>query len=602
MASSHIQTSSENTGLCCCICLDQYQDPRSLACLHTFCESCINDCVIKQQSCGTNKIGIECPLCRKVTRVKDINIPPKLWSKTIPVNYALQEVIETRTRDKATKDVTEEAICNVHGKLIEFYCGDEMSLCCSTCAIKKLKEGKEVNDINEIADGEIETRSRPLQKHIYDLLLKTNNTKRFLDQKEMDLENQVSLIDTEMKNIQERIEEKIDDSRALVMSEATFIKDKALKQYATQRKNVEKQSAELEQAKHSLNKAIQNKTKVKTFIAVHTLEGKVNQLEANFKEQQEQISFSDIRFNMDKIVHLALDDNNLCLGKLKTEEVKLVESELKDCRKIKLKKLVILDVLTCKTDEKQPLYSGMEFLPDNRLVLVDNANWKCLILSRKLDVIGKHQFSSHIFDIISTSNHEIFVTGAKRLEKVLIDSEIGFANVETVPLESCPFSISVLSDKKFVIGTYRSSTPARILTKSGTEVDFTIDFPKKYWKIDDSRCAYDSNENILTLTDRYDNCVYIYDTKIHNEIRVKDKRIVEPRGVAFGPYGCIFVCSRGTNSIVQLSRFGEVLGDHALDMIYPCTICFSKDNRKVAVSNSYGEAKQLQIFQICSLE
>jgi hypothetical protein len=536
-----------------------------------------------------------------VTVIKDVNIPPKLWSKTIPVNYALQEVIETLSKDLTAKRITSECICKKHDKLIEFYCADENTLCCSFCAINKLKEGKEVTEINQVAKAASAERNKSLQKQIYDLLLKTNNAKHFLDTKEMELETQILTIDEELNNVQESIIKKMENSKAVIMSKANFLKQEILKKYALQRRYAEKLTEDLEQMRHTFNTAVECKAPEHTFILLQSLEEKVRHLDDKIKTHQEQMSYSDITFSVDKMVNIVLDDANLSFGKLIENEVKPVVSDLTDSRKVKLRKIVILDVLTSRSDEKQPLYSGMDFLPDGRLALVDNANWKCLILSRKLEVIGKHQFSSHIFDIVATSNNELFVTGAKRLENVLIDSEKGFARVESFSLESCPFSICKFNDDRFVIGTYRSSIPARILSKSGREFEFSVDFPEKYWKIDDSRCTYDDDENILVLTDRYENCVYIYDTRINSEIRVKDKRILEPRGVAFGPHGSIFVCSRGTNSIVQLSRYGEVLGNHLLDMIYPCTICFSKDKKKVAISNSYAEAKQLQIFQLCSV-
>ncbi|XP_077997165.1 E3 ubiquitin-protein ligase TRIM45-like [Glandiceps talaboti] len=45
--------------LCCTICLDQFKDPKSLPCLHTFCESCLETLYKKKGS-------LECPSCRNV--------------------------------------------------------------------------------------------------------------------------------------------------------------------------------------------------------------------------------------------------------------------------------------------------------------------------------------------------------------------------------------------------------------------------------------------------------------------------------------------------------------------------------------------------------
>lgn len=603
MASSNRQKFSECAGFCCSICLDQFRDPRSLACLHTFCEECIHDFVTKQQADGTIRNGIECPLCRKVSRVKDANVPPKLWSKIMPINYALQDAIETLTRDEQLKEKDKSLLCNVHGKQIEFFCTNEKLFCCSTCAINKLKEGKEVSEIKEIARKANLEKCQPLQRKIYDLIKDLNNLKRFLNKKEIELDTQINMIDLELKMIQDKLVEKLEHSRALIMSEATSFRDITFKHLKQQRKIVERMSESLEKDKEEFDDAVQNNTPERMFITLQKIEDKVRTAQASIAKELTKICFLDIKLNIDKMVHVVLDENLIRLGEVTPKKIALDSRQLIDYRKVKLKKVAVLDILLSNYDEKQPLYSGMDFFPDGRLALVDNANWRLIILSKQLHVVGKHKFSSHVFDIAVSTDYELFITGAKRLETILIESERGFARVQTTKLESCPFSISFMDKDRFVIGTYRSSKPVRILSKSGTEMDFakTV-FPEKQWKIDDSRCAFNPNDRLLVLTDRYENSVYIYDASINNEIRVKDERIVEPRGVAFGPFGCIFVCSRGTNSIVQLSRYGEVLGEHTLDMMYPCTICFSKDNKKVAVTNSYADAKQLQIFQISDSE
>lgn len=603
MAVKFLESSSVDTcGLCCSICLDRYRDPRSLVCLHTFCEQCINECVMEQQNTRMVKLGIECPLCRKITHVTHRHIAPEMWSKTIPANYALQEVIETLTKDIFVKNDNEIDTCTQHTKPIEFYCTEEKSLCCSTCAVNKLKEGKTVDEINDIAEGENEKLIRPLQRQLDDLDLKTNNFIYFLNKQETDLDVQICSLDLEMKDIQDVLVEKIEDSRAIIMSKATLLKHNAVAQYRINREKCTKLSAQLEETKNTFDKAMQCKSQAETFIALHKVEERANVLTENMDNVQLQITYLDIVFQLDKMVNQILDVTDLKLGELHLKYIKPESSDFSDSRSIQLKKITSLNILRSQYDQKEPLYSGMEFLPDGRLVIVDNANWKLVVLNKRFEAIGSLQFSSHIFDVVSTSSNEIYVTGVKRLQRVILDNNERFTCIETTKLETYPFSVYVLSNDRFVIGTYRTDVPVRMLSKAGVGTNFEMSFPKKQWKIDDSRCAFDAKDNVLALTDRYDHSVYIYDTRTRHEVRVKDEKIIEPRGVAIGPRGCIFVCSKGTNSVVQLSKYGELLGDCKLDMMYPCTICFSKDNILVAISNSYADAKKLQIFQIISGE
>ena len=51
-------SSSTDDKLKCGICLELFQDPRSLPCLHTFCRECI------QQSLLNDNRSLNCPVCR----------------------------------------------------------------------------------------------------------------------------------------------------------------------------------------------------------------------------------------------------------------------------------------------------------------------------------------------------------------------------------------------------------------------------------------------------------------------------------------------------------------------------------------------------------
>jgi len=66
--------------------------------------------------------------------------------------------------------------------------------------------------------------------------------------------------------------------------------------------------------------------------------------------------------------------------------------------------------------------------------------------------------------------------------------------------------------------------------------------------------------------------------------KIKFKKIT-PIGVCVGPGCSIFVCSKDTHSLVQVSAPGRVLGSYILYMKYPSTVCISKDGKKLAVFN-----------------
>ena len=97
----------------CGICLELFQDPRSLPCLHTFCVECI-------QRTLNDKHSLKCPVCRAEHQLGEEG------AKLLPVNaYARQEL--TRKRLQLAKDAKKCECCG------EVECADVAR--CSECGI-----------------------------------------------------------------------------------------------------------------------------------------------------------------------------------------------------------------------------------------------------------------------------------------------------------------------------------------------------------------------------------------------------------------------------------------------------------------------------------
>lgn len=56
------------------------------------------------------------------------------------------------------------------------------------------------------------------------------------------------------------------------------------------------------------------------------------------------------------------------------------------------------------------MYSGIAFLPDGRLVAVDNTNMKCLVYNYNLRVLKSQKLSFEPLGVVSVSANEVAVT------------------------------------------------------------------------------------------------------------------------------------------------------------------------------------------------
>ncbi|KAK3084252.1 hypothetical protein FSP39_010707 [Pinctada imbricata] len=191
----------------CPICLESLKTPRSLPCLHTFCEDCLQTFITS--AVGNQQQGISCPVCRKQIMAPESGLPYDKWAKSFPINYYLSAQTEVHSDIKTEiencvfcersskitpaehfcKNCTEaicdacknfhqnvpslknhniltleyykknpiipemDEICPYHpSKVIEVYCSDHSKMCCSVCFATKHRHCKDVKAIEECAE------------------------------------------------------------------------------------------------------------------------------------------------------------------------------------------------------------------------------------------------------------------------------------------------------------------------------------------------------------------------------------------------------------------------------------------------------------------
>lgn len=110
--------------LTCSICLEVFVIPKTLPCLHTFCQMCLEKYIGKGLSSNPGeKQYFECPLCRSKTYAKDDNSDTKDWVEDFPSNHfivsmiddGLQTIDQTNNPEKAKKDM-KCVPCSIDGK------------------------------------------------------------------------------------------------------------------------------------------------------------------------------------------------------------------------------------------------------------------------------------------------------------------------------------------------------------------------------------------------------------------------------------------------------------------------------------------------------
>ncbi|XP_019859339.1 PREDICTED: RING finger protein nhl-1-like [Amphimedon queenslandica] len=115
--------------LTCPICLEHYTNPKTLPCLHSFCQHCLEELPLDK----TNYLT--CPTCRHRTKL------PEDGAAAFPVAFTLNNLQEMRNLIKYAANLPkpQEALCIDHGKPLEFFCETCDTIICSHCSVRNHK-------------------------------------------------------------------------------------------------------------------------------------------------------------------------------------------------------------------------------------------------------------------------------------------------------------------------------------------------------------------------------------------------------------------------------------------------------------------------------
>lgn len=124
----------------CPICLESYEDPRMLPCLHSFCQKCLNDYIEKLRM-GPDQNFFTCPVCREEIYPPHPYRPLCQWSTQFRSNFIMMDLASCLTevaKGKEEGDVKGE-VCfpcskqTPYPKEAEHFCLDCSHPYCEAC-------------------------------------------------------------------------------------------------------------------------------------------------------------------------------------------------------------------------------------------------------------------------------------------------------------------------------------------------------------------------------------------------------------------------------------------------------------------------------------
>ncbi|XP_053404867.1 uncharacterized protein LOC128558724 [Mercenaria mercenaria] len=492
--------------------------------------------------------------------------------------------------------------CDEHQKQLEFFCEDENQLCCSTCAIVDHRKCHSVVEIQKIA-GRSASASSQLNASLQDIREKAETVIKYTKSSKEQLDQDVKEVSLKIRRMRDDVMKLFDDLEVSVAKDAESFKTETLNKLTRKQSNSEKHIADATKSLETIDNVHQKGTSSQQFILEQKMKKQVDELSSNVDKEYQRLETVTVSFDFDetlKLPPLSISDYIPGQLTLKYSVPEAVKPITPVDPIVKLTKITSIDLKKTGDDAEEPLYTGLDFLPDGRLVAVDNKKKKCLIYNEKLKKVGSFQLSYIPQSVVAVSVEEVAITSANKyqIDFLRVSKSNDISLIRTCKVKTKYESICMKDERHFVVGTIDDTRPVRIVSLSGEEKDFSINCPNKKYPIGTSACTYIRNSDKVVLTDRYEHTVYIYDIRTNTSVVVKDDQINEPVGVAVDPSDCLLVCSIKTHSIVQISQTGRVLSSYKLDMKNPRIVCVSKNKSIIAVTNNFKGEGKLQLFKV----
>ncbi|XP_060598010.1 uncharacterized protein LOC132751789 [Ruditapes philippinarum] len=490
-------------------------------------------------------------------------------------------------------------LCDEHQQLFEFFCEDEKKLCCSSCAIVNHRKCHSVVEIKKIA-GKITPPFSSLGEKLKKAKEAAEGVARHIRSSKDQLAEDVKEIHVKIRQMRDEVMRMFDDLEDSVNKRAETLQRETLENLTKKQAQNEKHLADVTSCLETIESIFKNGTPVQKYIAERKMESNVNTLCGNIEEECQKLEKVNISFHFDetlKLPPLPITEyvpGQLLLKSNRQEDVNSVNMTMK------LTPVSAIGLKKTEDDIGEPLYSGIDFLPDGRLVAVDNKNKKCLVYNEKLEKVGSYQLSYKPLSVVVVSEEEVAITNGivYNIEFLHVSKCNEITSRRTFKVKTKYDSISLKDDRHFVLRSYDDPRPVRIVSMTGEEHDFSINFPNKSYSIDSSDCTYIKSRDKVVITDRDENTVNIYDIKTDTRVVVKDDQIQEPGGAAVGPSDTILLCCLKTDSIVQISQRGQILSSYKIDMEMPYKVCVSRDKSFLVVINKLSGNKKMLKFKL----
>ena len=479
--------------------------------------------------------------------------------------------------------------CGKHNKKLKFYCKDHSKLCCSTCVISSHLKCGDVAEIDTYTNSNKDNLDQ-LQTSLQNNLFKSSVVSSTIPRLQTDLrKNQ----DNDLQKI-DKIKKKVIQLFDTFIAEFKSNTDKAIvevcKTLDSELTTCKELDVKMRHVESFLDGVAKQGTPAQVFSAINVYTIQVGQFLTSLEQSQSMLSTlnTNLKIHEKLMQFVEMTDT---IATLSVEKIGVFIP-------MELSRVASVHVKASGDDKGVPMYSGIDFHADGRVLAVDNFNDKCVVMDGNLSILGQTKLENKPCDVTIYAGNKVAISHGNAIGLHTLNKDHTLLKSRTLQTKDSFFSLYPLDDDTLVASTYECDRPVKLMNLTGEEKHFDLTFPTKRYSFDQSKTTYSHSQSLLVLTDMEAHTCYLWNMEQKTSIIVEDERIKKPMAVCATSSGLIFVCSYATGSIFQISPTGKVLGSFRLETGNPHSLAVSRDDKHLLVLNSTVGHETLQLFKL----
>ena len=334
--------------LTCPVCLDLYTNPKTLPCLHSFCEACIERFPRDKEG---ETYYLSCPTCRHCTEL------PGGGAGAFPVAFTLNSFKEMHS---LMKDPTDQQQCKDHEKPLEFFCETCEAVICAHCTLNHRQ-----HEYNLVTDSYTK-HCQQLKEYLPPVKRKVETVKNsmfLLAEREQDIRERGEGVLEEIHEMVEEMMNILRESERKLSEEAKRVTDVKLEVLSGQ--------AELAQINLSLLESIED------YVEQSVKTGTPQQVLGSKKQMMERMSEVTTQINVKELEPKEKADFVLSKDIKSLHHIGDIISGPTALQQCKVKKIGHLELLP---EEKKVSFSLSMEAPNSSLASVPISSLKCSLV------------------------------------------------------------------------------------------------------------------------------------------------------------------------------------------------------------------------------